>query len=1013
MKYQAEGIQIPKGKRKEINDKVLHIIDNSLVCDITREDIFNSYTGDGGLHDLDLKSFNNFHEFTEAKKEIEQGQFFTPPDLCQFLVECVRPGVYDFVADLTFGMGNFFNYLPVEENAYGTELDIKAFKVAKHLYPNANLKPEDIRFYNPGVTFDIIFGNPPFNLKWKVGKDEYLSQLYYCYKAYELLKPAGILALIVPGSFLNDDFMDGNFIKEIDARFNFLGQFDLPVNSFKALGVDIFPTKAMFFQKKSQYLTDSPYTTAMLPVPGLDRQGAEEFYSYFIKPAMEQKEKLKSKLFLEHLRAGHTSQDFEFKVKKLLFAIKSHPRLKSYYAKCFNYVNEYYTQKMPEGMKYEEWEKVRITPNKVISYLNKYLQKQHEREVDKIQLVKTNYGLRLKAYSRKTKQLLAKNTGCKKMSFNDMVLNEAYPFDNEQYKKLWQRKMAQFKKQDTSMKELPGSVEVRQYLDEFRLIKKAHDYSLFDNTQDEIITLNDIQKTDLEKVINKKYDILNWQQGSGKTIAGIAWYHYLLEKTNIRNIFVVSAAISINLTWDVELKKFSENYIKVESLSDINKIKPGQVVLITSGYLIKYQKHIKKYIRQQSQKIGLVVDESDEFSNALSNRTKAILNCFRKVQYKIFLTGTTTRNNVNDLYSQLELLYNNSINMLCECQLIYKLNKENEIEEELNPYYMKPFPAYKGRNLFKNCFNPYKTTVFGIKKHNQDIYNMVQLQHLIEKTIITRKFKDVVGRKLYDIKTHRIYQNEAEREVYRVIMKEFHQMLYLFRSTGSSKKDSMLKLIRQIQLLIKSTSIPHHFKEYTNAALPSKYTYIFDLVKKFSNEKVAIGTIFVPAAQDYYEKLAHMFPDRPVFLIKGNISFKKRKANIADFEASQNGILVSTQQSLKSSVNIPSCNKVIIESLPWNLPKAEQYYFRFIRYNSKDFKEVHFVIYENTIDTNLMGLLIAKEKINEFIKTLEFKDDSDIFNEYDIDLDLLSNMIEKYKDDEGRLHLSWGQQKAV
>jgi Helicase conserved C-terminal domain. len=86
-----------------------------------------------------------------------------------------------------------------------------------------------------------------------------------------------------------------------------------------------------------------------------------------------------------------------------------------------------------------------------------------------------------------------------------------------------------------------------------------------------------------------------------------------------------------------------------------------------------------------------------------------------------------------------------------------------------------------------------------------------------------------------------------------------------------------------------------------------------------------------------------IFPDRPIFIIKGDVTFKKRQSIIKEFEDTLNGILICTQQSLKSSANIPSCNDVILESLQWNIPKMEQFYFRFIRLDSKNQTQVHFV----------------------------------------------------------------------
>ena len=88
------------------------------------------------------------------------------------------------------------------------------------------------------------------------------SQLYYCVKAAELLKPMGILALIVPQSFLADQFMDGNMIRVMEGRFRFLGQVILPDSAFSALGVNSMPTKLQFWQARSSSSTeDGRYTT--------------------------------------------------------------------------------------------------------------------------------------------------------------------------------------------------------------------------------------------------------------------------------------------------------------------------------------------------------------------------------------------------------------------------------------------------------------------------------------------------------------------------------------------------------------------------------------------------------------------------------------------------------------------------------------------------------------------------------------------------------------------------------
>ena len=246
MKYAYQGESIPQDKRKALNEKVLYLIDSGRCgeCSISPEDIYNAYTGDGGLHGPERADYENYHAYSEAKKEIENGQFFTPPRLCEFITACLKLSEHDLVADLTCGMGSFFNFIPTEANIYGCELDVKAVKVAKFLYPEATVECRDIRTCQPETRFDYVVGNPPFHLKWwtKSGR-EIPSQMYYCLKAAEVLKPLGILALIVPQSFLADDFTDKGQIREMESRFSFLGQVLFPDNAFSSLGVSSFPTK--------------------------------------------------------------------------------------------------------------------------------------------------------------------------------------------------------------------------------------------------------------------------------------------------------------------------------------------------------------------------------------------------------------------------------------------------------------------------------------------------------------------------------------------------------------------------------------------------------------------------------------------------------------------------------------------------------------------------------------------------------------------------------------------------
>ena len=227
MKYEYYPKRRTEQERRELNEQILRLLQSG-ACEqagVTDEDIFNRYTGDGGLHGLRRSDYENYNAFSAAKKELENGQFFTPPPLCEMIVSALRLSDTDLVADLTCGMGNFFNFLPNERNAYGCEVDPNACAVARKLYPQAHIVQGDIRDYEPQTHFDVVLGNPPFHLRWIMPDATVMtSHQYYCLKAAKLLKPLGILAVIVPASFLADSFSDKGAIRMMESRFSFLGQ---------------------------------------------------------------------------------------------------------------------------------------------------------------------------------------------------------------------------------------------------------------------------------------------------------------------------------------------------------------------------------------------------------------------------------------------------------------------------------------------------------------------------------------------------------------------------------------------------------------------------------------------------------------------------------------------------------------------------------------------------------------------------------------------------------------------
>lgn len=1008
MKYKTDGTIIPHDKRKEINEKILYLVEQGIAEEsgITREDIFNAYTGDGGLHGLNFNDFDNFHEYTEAKKEIENGQFFTPYALCQIIMDALHIERDKTVADLTSGISSFCNYTPVESNFYGCELDIKSFKVSKYLYPTANIEHKDIRFYSPYAKFDYIVGNPPFNLHWEVDGDRWLSQMYYCIKASQLLNPLGIMAIVVPKSFLDDDFSNKAMIKEMESMFDFLGQASVSASAFKHLGVDDFGTKVMFWQKPISGAERIPYSVDIKFEIDLGNiyDSVNRIYKEFIYTG---KERIKShSAQLKRLAYASQSDDFRYEVNKMMYHIKTNPKLADKYAKCKEYLYKFENQTMPEGMKYDEWAKVRITEAKVLAYLRRVLKSQNKKPpVDKIALVKQDHAFVYKAYSRKSAKELTENHK-KPVPISSIVYNgNASSGIMQQYGKMLRRKMRDYEIEQKPFAEMEQDDFIASWLD---------DFVIYDSENDVNIYLNDTQKHDINLILQKKRSLLQWEQGSGKTLAGIACGKYRMQFQNAKNVWVVSTAISIKNNWDCVLDSYGIPYIMIKSLRDIESIQDGQFVIITLNMLCKYQKKIKQAIKKCGQKICLVFDESDEMSNPTSKRTKAVLNCFRKCNYKLLMTGTVTRNNISECAPQLELLFNNSYNMISECEYIYTNDKkEDSLSIEQNMYYGLPIPAYRnGYSLFSASHLPEKITVFGVGQKTQDIYNADALNRILERCVITRTFKEVSGKDILRPHQEPVRFSSAEAEVYRGVIEEFYRFRDgYFASTGNARKDAMMRLIQQIELLLRVCAAPNTMKEYGSTETPTKIRKVMDMCSKWNDEIVVIGVRHKNVVDAYANEIRERFPNRKLFVVTGSTTtLAQRKALKEKLRNSKNGILVCTQQSLPSSVNFEYVNKIVIPELHYNNAKMSQFYYRFIRYTSTDFKDVYFVTYAGSIESNQMQMVIAKEKLNLFMKGKDTNLD-EIYKEFGVDYNLLSMLMTREADSEGHLHIRWGEQE--
>lgn len=626
--------QIPRDKRAEVNEKILFAIDSGKDL-IPKESIYNCYTGIGGLHNLKQADFSSYHRYAEAKKEFEMGQFFTPHELCRSMVEVLSPTSSEMVLDMCCGMGNFFNHLPNLHNSYGFDIDGRAVTVARHLYPEAHIEKCDIQQYRPEQRFDVIIGNPPFNLKF----DCKLSQEYYMDKAYDVLNPAGFLMVIVPVSFMQSEFWEKTRVANINSSFSFVGQTKLNPDAFDSMGVHNFSTKVMVFLRRSRHIEMQPYNAdEFIPMEELKDR---------VRKTRVMKQRIRIDLMRETNRIDREELEaFEYRLSKYMYELKAHAVLNRHIEKAEALVSKFRNQKPPENatnQQVKDWERKKLTTGKVLGIIRKYITSQHSVPRKEVALVKTSYGFKLKPYAPR---LLDKVTH-KAASINDLILGRAeLPVPEtvternrlqiRAAEKLIRRKQKQYEMQNLRFADMEEDVNLKEYLDR----------STFINKDGEACEFTTLQKHDLNLVLQKRYALLNWQQGSGKTAAVYYRARFLLKFRKVRNVIILAPAIATNMTWIPFLSVNRERFRVIRAESDLTNVPEGMFLVVSTSMLGKLRRGLVRYVKQTSRKLCLVFDESDEITNPTSQRTRNILCIFRRLKYKILDTGTTTRNNI-------------------------------------------------------------------------------------------------------------------------------------------------------------------------------------------------------------------------------------------------------------------------------------------------------------------------------------------------------------------------------
>ena len=240
--------------------------------------VLSQYVGWGGLADaFDEGKEAWSSEFAELYEALSPEEYaaarastlnahYTSPTVIKAIYEAMGTMGFETgnILEPSMGVGNFFGLLPdtmTGSKLYGVELDSITGRIAKQLYPNANITVagfETTRFSND--TFDLAVGNVPFG-SYKVNDPKYNKlgftiHNYFAAKMLDEVRPGGIAAFLT--SRYTMDAQDTSVREYLAQRADLLGAIRLPNNAFKANAGTEVVTDILFFQKREAPMEELP-----------------------------------------------------------------------------------------------------------------------------------------------------------------------------------------------------------------------------------------------------------------------------------------------------------------------------------------------------------------------------------------------------------------------------------------------------------------------------------------------------------------------------------------------------------------------------------------------------------------------------------------------------------------------------------------------------------------------------------------------------------------------------------
>jgi len=921
-----------------LNEMALQLIEQGTFEEAVINKLFNGL----GVEYVNTEGISGIYK----KRMATLQQYFTPIQISELLVKILCIPTHATVLDNTCGSGRMFFSIPNKRLITGIELEERACKVAKALYPQACIIQDDAKYHIFNSNFDYVLLNPPFNIQWYIEKGlvnvgyrgAVLSHLACLEIGVKAVKPQGYLIAILPANVFKLDSTI-KFHGWLDTQVQLVMRIELPSNIFLRAN---YPSTIFIF-KKTQARLD--YEELAYTLSSLEQLN-------------ELLEKVESWSGLSDLRKYAESrvsidpvQVTPYKPTKLKRKNKVLPLVP--------------TDEVVVG---HHGNVLNLKPNGLVAQL-------------KIQNIFARYNERkwdrtLKDYVNEVSKVKSLNeiwsTG-KTLEDHPLIhqlrtLNLELNIKSETLRYI-EKKRHWFTRQVTPMEQWVKESEQEEwkelYKEEGIRTSQSSNYEAMKqkvlNLKERypfINTLYDFQLDDVIRASLKDSVIDCSQMGLGKTRKAIT----LALLRNVKHTLIILPTRLIHI-WEREIKKLNnlvakENRIQYKIIEKESDCRYLSKINIISYYTFSvkdwYNKPNKTFADKLKRRFKMVIaDEAHAFSKKLSRRTRAIRKF--KAKYWLFLTGTPIGNTVKNFWSLCDILF--------------------KAETPRFPYTTSDFR--KEFVTVEMVTRQFDETLCQGKTSQQlpKIKDLAKFLSLVKYMWIRRLKEEPEVVKSVQIVKPKIEVKEfvADPDHWRVYKKYLDDFAELFRKYlhpnliehDRVKASVVLAQMGNLQFV---STIPQHakFEVFTEEyRYPKKLTVIQEEVLRILRESYQHEKILVISQRpDFCSFIQQQLTRERIRcgVFTGQVPIEKRNILLDQFEESDSmNILLCSINVINEGVNLPKGTVVIIVDLDWTYQKLEQAYSRVLRPETKESPLVLMLYYKGFIDQYLWQHIRAKK----------------------------------------------------